>query len=176
MFGFQFFKERYINVFVLTISGDMPKRGVISLLKKMLTAEYILSASRFGDRPNCHTESLLPKEINNLQEIYITHYFNNQSPKEGLRELDFLTTTKKDLEGKFYFIVHDHFRSISENELEMQLKECSIVRLPTPVKTKCEKVLWMDSEGIVYVADPEKPYADVTRKAVYNSITKKSLI
>ena len=34
----------------------------------------------------------------------------------------------------------------------------------------------MDSEGIVYVADHERPYADVTRKAVYNSKTKKSLI
>ena len=105
----------------------------------MLTTEDILSASRFGDRPNCHVESTLPKEIHNLQEIYLTHYFNNQPPKEGLRDLDFLTTTKKGLEEKFYFMAYDRFRRVSENELETQIKEGSIIKLPTPVTTKYEE-------------------------------------
>ncbi|MEX2017401.1 MAG: hypothetical protein WD876_02925 [Candidatus Pacearchaeota archaeon] len=111
-------------------------------------------------------------------EIYITHYFNNIPPEFGLLDLDFLTATKESLPQDRYFMAHDFFESISSKEIKYDIQSGAIVKLPTPflVLTRKKKALWMDCEGIVYVADSEKPYSDLEKKAIYDSKTKNSLI
>ena len=114
--------------------------------------------------------------MNEQSEVYVTHYFNDLPPKSGLLDLSFLTATKESLNENRYFMGYEKVGSLSEMAFKHQVHEGSIVKLPNPLPVNSRKTLWMDSAGIVYVADSEEPYSDLEKKAVYDSKAKKSLI
>ena len=114
--------------------------------------------------------------FNMTNKTYITHYFNYPLPVKGLHDLDFLSTNEEGLAGNFYFAGYDFFQKIPESELESQVREGSIIKLPKAVIGGVDRSLWLDLQGVVYIADSENPYDDKTKKAVYDSRTKKSLL
>tara|TARA_Y100000034_G_C6803905_1_gene360786 strand:- start:239 stop:703 length:465 start_codon:yes stop_codon:yes gene_type:complete len=109
-------------------------------------------------------------------DLFITHYFNEVTPrKDFLAYLPFLTTDTEGLDN-YYFLAYGHYKKNSDS-LKFQIEIGDLIKFPKPIKVEREgEVTFMDHNRIIYIANHEKPWGDLERKAVYNAVTGESLI
>lgn len=112
-------------------------------------------------------------------DVFITHYINDEIPRKitVLKKLFFLSTDSIGIKEGYYFQGYGCMTRIYEEVLRIEIKEGSIVKFPKPIGvTKYEKSLFIDHKGIIHIADHERPWEDLEKRAVYDSKRNISLI
>ena len=132
-------------------------------------------------------ETLKKESIRRIEsnDLFITHFLMDILPPERiLRKLTYLTTNSKGLTEGPYQWGYSGFTELTNYDLEPQILDGSLIKFPESVKvTEYGQILWMDHEGIIYVADSKKPIADLEKRfgsfkkgAIYDSRTGEMLI
>lgn len=106
-------------------------------------------------------------------KFFITHYFNDTPPDEGLRKLSFLSATTDSIKEKKFYLGYDAFQSINEEEIGSQIAEGSLKRFSDDLEVNVDtsashnKIPWIDKNSGIWIADSEAPFYDKARRLVF---------
>lgn len=84
---------------------------------------------------------------------YITHIIPETLPEKNFKQITFLSATKDSYSRGILHLGYNGKREISESELSEEINEGNVVRLSKPLIVECEKHLWIDNNGKIWISD-----------------------
>jgi len=87
-------------------------------------------------------------------ETLITHFFNDNLPQKGFKQVSFLTSDSENIKAGVFFFGYEGAVKLTEDSLSVEIEQGKIIKLLRPeITTDKEKYLWLDPLGNIWSSD-----------------------